>query len=302
MLPTSPALSEVLATMFAASAEQGAGVHQRLSSGLHVKVGVQGARRMMIVWRDGDRLPGGKECEILGEDAGFYAPKYRSWTCKESDSAFLITDSFRGEVCRHTWGLSVHFDGAKEFGYASSCQTCGATWMHTSSRRGKKESWHYNGQTVRETVFHRRLVEGPVPAVAQPQPAPPAPVRPAPLPQTREQRAEALKARQEAQERALAQHLRGLLTCVAFRSACRSPWFARHQALEARRSFLKGATLAQLREECGGRWFASHFPRAVPYVLLACRWQQQARALPLKATPERKVKAPRKRRTKAVAA
>lgn len=119
---TDALLPGLLAEMFAVSAERGAGVHRRLNSGLHLKVAVRGQRQQIILWRDGDRLPSRKECEIVARDAGFTHPSYRMWRCQESEEAFLLTErpavaavapeprgeELRGEVC----GLCRHGERA----------------------------------------------------------------------------------------------------------------------------------------------------------------------------------------------
>lgn len=114
-----PALSALLAEMFAVSAERRGAVHRRLKSGLHLKVAVRGQKRLVILWREAGRLPSRKECEIVARDAGFTHPSYRMWRCQESDEAFLLTErqaeaapsaapELRGEVC----GLCRHGERA----------------------------------------------------------------------------------------------------------------------------------------------------------------------------------------------
>lgn len=88
-------LSDLLEEMFETARQSGAGVHRRLTSGLHVKVGLRGQRKMIIVWREGDKLPSRKECEIVARDGGIIAPKYRTWRCTESDDAFLIMEGHK---------------------------------------------------------------------------------------------------------------------------------------------------------------------------------------------------------------
>lgn len=161
-----PALADVLAQMFAVSAERQAGVHRRLSSGLHVKVADRNGKRQIIVWRDGDRLPSGKECEVTGQDAGFVEPKARMWQVGEQQ-AFLITDTYTGAFCEHTWGFTAHYDEKAASGYTSSCTKCSARWRRSLSRRGSKETYFYNGVRVREAVFSRWLQRGPVPEEKQ---------------------------------------------------------------------------------------------------------------------------------------
>ncbi|MFC4636962.1 hypothetical protein [Deinococcus hohokamensis] len=311
----------LLEEMFAASAQAGAGVHRRLNSGLHVKAALRGERRMLIVWRDGDRLPSAKECEIVGQDAGFIEPKFRTWTCKDSDSAFLVQDAFKGELCRHTWGLQVHFDGKKEYGHGRCCVVCGATWRHTFSRRGGDGQLTYNGAKVRPGVLEQYLVRGPVPEQAVPvdtdlQQAtllttPPSESADSSValeppevrtwtPKPKKEKTPAEVARQAAADTAIRARLTPLLLCIDLRLACRDPWFRRHQTIQARMDSLKGATADELRQEGRSGWFKRELPRALPYGLLVCRWRLIARALPLKATPAKRVRKPRGK--KAVAA
>ncbi|MDO4246854.1 MAG: hypothetical protein Q4C89_12590 [Deinococcus sp.] len=87
-----PMLPRLLEEMFTASAERRAAVHRKLMSGLHVKVALRGEKRQVILWRDGERLPSRKECEVIARDAGFQNPKYQTWKCKEADEAFLLTE------------------------------------------------------------------------------------------------------------------------------------------------------------------------------------------------------------------
>lgn len=143
---TDPLLPGLLAEMFAVSAERGAGVHRRLNSGLHLKVAVRGQKRQVILWRDGGRLPGRKECEIVARDAGFTHPAYRMWRCQESDEAFLLTErppaahpaapELRGEVC----GLCRHGERAGcgmvacELGWEAH----DGLWSQEVSKKGKR--------------------------------------------------------------------------------------------------------------------------------------------------------------------
>ena len=133
----------LLDQMFAASVQHQGQVHRKLASGLHVKVGVRGDKRMIILWRDGDRLPSAKECEIVGEDAGFFDPKYRTWQCKESESAFLVTEGYQGEPCEHAWGFRVVVDSNKVTGHYQTCLKCGIKAQVLTPRRGKKQRFGY---------------------------------------------------------------------------------------------------------------------------------------------------------------
>lgn len=290
----------LLDQMFAVSVQHGAQVHRKLMSGLHVKVAVRGDRRMIIVWRGGGKLPSGKECEVVGEDAGFYDPKYRLWKCKESDEAFLITEGYRGPLCDHEWGFKVAVDSDKAVGHYTTCLKCGVKLQVLTPRRGKKPKYGYGKWELREHVFERWSVRGPAGDDLAEQPhhqdeastAPPVvePLLPPPLTE------EAAKRLRDEAEKA---KLVGLLTCIAFRSACVDPWFRRHEVIRNRLNYLKNSKLDELREECRGRWFRSHFWHSVPYVLLLCRWPLMTRALPAQATPAPKARKPRK---KAVAA
>lgn len=168
MPPIEPgSLTPLLEALFERSAQEGAGVHTQLRSGLHLKVAQRGERRQVIVWRDGDRLPSGKECEIVGDDAGMIHPAFRSWQCKESPQAFLITDAFKGQLCTHAWGMTVHFDEDRVTGHTSTCTACGARWRTSTPKRGKKLSAFYNGKPIRAGVLERFLLRGPVPEGAE---------------------------------------------------------------------------------------------------------------------------------------
>ena len=161
-----PLLPRLLEEMFAASAERNAGVHRQLKSGLHVKVAVRGEQRQVILWRDGERLPSRKECEVIAHDAGFQHPKYKSWVCKESSDAFLLTEGqpqastplvpvlapaaapvavrearegreLRGEVC----GLCRHGQGA-DYGLIA----CTLGWeAHDGLWSERKKTWAVMG-------------------------------------------------------------------------------------------------------------------------------------------------------------
>ena len=288
----------LLDQMFAVSVQHGAQVHRKLMSGLHVKVAVRGDRRMIIVWRGGGKLPSGKECEVVGEDAGFYDPKYRLWKCAESEEAFLITEGYRGPLCDHEWGFKVAVDSDKAVGHYTTCLKCGVRLQVLTPRRGKKPKFGYGKWELRAHVFERWSVRGPAGDDLAAQPhhqdegstAPPVVEEPPP-PLTAE------AAQQQLDETEKAKRV-GLLTCIAFRSACVDPWFGNHWVIRNRLNHLKNSNLEELQQECGGRWFRSHFWRAVPYVWLLCNWRQITRALPAQATPAPKK---RKSRKKAVA-
>lgn len=321
MRPTD--LHAVLEEMFRESLRAGAGVSQKLPGGLHVKVGVRGERRMVILWRGGDRVPGATECEIVGQDAGFYAPKYRSWKVQESDSAVLIQEGYQGELCTHAWGMNVHFDEKNAYGNAAVCQSCGGSWRRQVPRRGKAaEVYLYNGQKIRHSVLQRWVERGPVPGVGALRDPDAEAVRefgavlrqagptslPAEEPDAAPLAPEQAKREQEARDAAEKAHLIGLLTCVMLHHAAVNPWFRQGHVIAARRKFLKDAALEDLREECRGRLFAWAFPAARPYVFLVvhwasygARWRHAHRALPVKATAARKARKPRTPR-KAVAA
>ena len=114
------------------------------------------------------------------------------------------------------------------------------------------------------------------------------PIVEAPTPLTEEAKQQRLDEAEKAKRVAL-------LTCIAFRSACVDPWFRQHYVIRNRLNYLKNSKLDELREECAGRWFSSHFWRAVPYVWLLCNWRQITRALPAQATPAPKARKPRRK-------
>lgn len=325
-------LVDVLGQMFAAAGKTGSD-RRRLGNGLHVKVGLRGAQRMVILWRDGDRMPSRTECQIVSDDAGFYAPYNQSWKIEGvTDSAILIRDSYRGELCSHNWSTPTDYVVKRTSGYTATCLLCGAVWRQ--EKRQKHVHYVYNGESRRESMFDRLLVLGPVPADAEalaPQTAPvaaPEEARPdldeLPPPvqlSWKEQRAEKdkeAKRRKDAIEQARIERERPIvalyvqvLTLCTLGMAVRHPgWFDRAVVMRARVAWIKGAKLAELREDLHGRHGRSMLGYSVPMLLLALRWPQIMRALPAQATvaaaapakPARKPRAPRKPRAKAVEA
>ena len=300
-------LVELLDEMFAASQQTGAGVHRQLSSGLHVKVGLRGQRRMIIVWRSADKLPSAKECEILGEDAGLYDPKYRLWRCQESEDAFLITEGYRGELCDHRMEFFMHVNARPKFQKAWRCSKCGiVAGVAYSTRKSAKEKHFYGKWELREHVWQAWCKRGPATDALSDQPhhkhegisAPPvaaAKPKAKASPKTDAQR-------QAERDKAERRHLTGLLTCVSFAAACRNRWFRNDFVMQARRAYLEAAKLPELREEVSGRWFAHSYRHALPYALLACRWRHQYRALPLKATAAKRSRKPRRKKAEVAAA
>lgn len=71
-------LAPLLDEMFGQSRASGNPVTRQLLGGLNVKVRERAGKRMVIVWRVGNALPGATECEIVGQDAGLIAPKFRT--------------------------------------------------------------------------------------------------------------------------------------------------------------------------------------------------------------------------------
>lgn len=290
MRPTDT-LRPLLEEMFTTSADLAAGVHRKLPGGLHVKAAVKGERRMLIVWRTADRLPSARECEVVGAAAGMITPTFRSWQCRESQDAFLVTEGFKGQACTHDWN-TVPVDG----GHASTCGRCGATCERTRSSRSRTERLTYNGEKVSPARFAQLLERGPageqaaavVPAAQEPLWAAPEVQTPVPPPPPRQQapRKAARPAGPETPaEQAERTRLIGLLTCITFWSACWSPWFQRAVTIDMRRATLRGSTLDELRDEVRSAYVRRTLPYAVPYVLLACRWRHLTRALPEHATP-----------------
>lgn len=139
-------LPELLAEMFAVSAERGASVHRRLKSGLHLKVAVRGGKRLVILWREAGRLPSRKECEVVARDAGFTHPNYRTWRCRESEEAFLLTErppaappaapELRGQVC----GLCRYGErsGCGMVACALGWEAHDGLWSQEVSKKGKR--------------------------------------------------------------------------------------------------------------------------------------------------------------------
>lgn len=329
-------LVDVLDQMFAVAARTGSD-RRRLGNGLHVKVGLRGTQRMVILWRDGDRMPSRTECEIVSDDAGFYAPHNQSWRIENvTDSAILIRESYRGELCSHNWGTPTDYVVKRTTGYTATCLLCGAVWRQ--EKRQKHVHHIYNGTSRRESMFDRLLVLGPVPANAealapqQPQAAPVVPeiavrhdagevaaLQHMSYQERRAQKEREVKRRKDAVEQARTERERPivaryvqLLTLCAFGMAVRHPgWFDRPVVMRARVAYLKGLKLAELREDLHSKHGRSMLGYSVPMLLLALRWPQIMRALPVQATaapaatpakPAKKLRAPRKPRAKAVEA
>ncbi|GGS38120.1 hypothetical protein [Deinococcus knuensis] len=297
-MPPTDTLRPLLDELFAASAAASAGVHRKLPGGLHVKAAVKGERRMLIVWRTADRLPSARECEVIGAAAGMLSPSFRAWQCRESQDAFLVTESFTGQACTHEWTTTAPVDG----GHASTCGRCGATWERTRSGRARTERLRYNGEKVSPARFAQFLERGPagespteqaaavVPAAQESLWAAQTPVPPPPPRQKASRRAARPSGPDTPAEQAERARLTGLLTCITFWSACWSPWFRRPVTIDMRRATLRGSTLDELRDEVRSAYVRRTLPYAVPYVLLACRWQHLTRALPEHATPAPKTR------------
>ncbi|MBZ9713788.1 hypothetical protein [Deinococcus multiflagellatus] len=300
MPPTEANLPGVLDDLFAAAAARGNGVRHKLANGLRLKAGLRGERRLLLVWRSGDRLPSATECEIVGHDAGFFQPRYQLRPCAESPNAFLITEGYRGDVCEHTWGPTDPLQMGKVKGERCVCTHCGAQWTRLDGRR---PTTTYNGQKVRPAVLERWQVRGPVPpqiteevpaevleALAEDRADVPV-YEPAPSWRDRKAAKKAApvdreaEARQQARDAAERKRLSGLLGLVDFWCIFWDPWFQRATVIAVRRDYLKGADLEDLRAEVRGRYFQQTLPHALPYVLLALRWRHVARALPEVATP-----------------
>ncbi|GHG18536.1 hypothetical protein GCM10017784_07130 [Deinococcus indicus] len=307
MRPTDT-LRPLLEEMFTTSADLAAGVHRKLPGGLHVKAAVKGERRMLIVWRTADRLPSARECEVVGAAAGMITPTFRSWQCRESQDAFLVTEGFTGQACTHDWNTAP-----VEGGHASTCGRCGATWERTRSGRARTERLTYNGEKVSPARFAQFLERGPagkqsaeqaaavVPAAQEPLWAAPEVQTPLPPPPPRHRpprKAARPSIPETPAEQAERARLIGLLTCITFWSACWSPWFQRAVTIDMRRATLRASTLDELRDEIRSVYVRRTLPYAVPYVLLACRWRHMTRALPERATPKPKTRRPSQKTTR----
>lgn len=292
-------LHQLLADMFAAAEKVGGSASYELPDGLHLKVATRG-RRMVIAWREEGKQPSAKELEIVGEDAGFYDPDTRPWKCRESAHAFLIVEGFQGQLCEHEWGDWMHVNMRPKFLKTHTCKKCGVVvGMSYSTRKNSKDVYHYDTWELRETVFARWVKLGPVPGslrllphhgkagkAVQTTPAPPAPPTPTPTDP----------------DAALKLHLINLLGVVSFAAACRNHWFRHHTVIEARRAYLKKAEVKELREEVESGWFRRAYRHALPYVLAACRWRHQYRALPVKATAGKRTRKPRQKKAEVAAA
>lgn len=286
------ALHQLLDDMFAAAERANGTASYALPDGLHLKVATRG-RRMVIARRERGKKPSPKELEIVGEDAGFYDPDARPWKCRESEAAYLIVEGFHGQLCDHEWGDYIHFNMRPKYMRQHTCQKCGVVVaISYSTRKNSKTTYAYDTWELRETVYERWAKRGPVPGSlrvlphhGKPEDAPAS----APAPSLNP-------------EAALKSRLVNLLGVVSFAAACKNPWFRQHHVMQARRAYLKGADLAALRDEVDSGWFGQAYRHAVPYVLLACRWCHQYRALPRKVSVRRQRKPRQKKRTEATAA
>lgn len=157
-----PTLHALLSEMVQVSRDTGQPVHRTAARGLRLKV-LARQSVMVIVWRDGGKVPSNKECEIVGEDAGMYDPRTEPWTCRESQSARLIREGFTGALCDHQWGQPVHFNMRPRFAWQFSCEKCGCRFEIHGSTRSKKQTYTYDEWELRESVAERWKQRGPVP-------------------------------------------------------------------------------------------------------------------------------------------
>lgn len=155
-------LGSQLAKAVEVSRETGQPVRLTLGKGLNLKV-LTRRTTMILAWRGDGRVPSDKECEIVGEDAGFYDPKWEAWTCSESARARLITEGFTGQLCQHEWSQPVHFNMRPKFAWRFSCRRCGCVIEVLGSTRSQKQTYGYDGWDLRESVFEKWKTCGPVP-------------------------------------------------------------------------------------------------------------------------------------------
>lgn len=156
--------------MIPAAQEGGPAIICRLDDGLGLKMVRRRERLMLAAWRVDGRPIKASDAEEIGEDAGFYDPRFKAWQCAESEQALLITEGFTGDLCAHVWAVNMHFDARLEFGNIYRCGACGVTLTRTLARRGSSDVCSYDNWDVRLHIFGRWAKRGPVPGslVAQP--------------------------------------------------------------------------------------------------------------------------------------
>lgn len=136
--------------------------------GQHFKVVVRKGRVLVGAWVDAPRRLSDKECEEIGEDAGFYDPKFGPFSFAECRTARLIAEGYTGPLCDHECPLPAHFDGRDSFGDIAKCIKCGVLLTVTQSRRGQRQEFGYDTWNLRKHVYVAWRRRGPPPGALQP--------------------------------------------------------------------------------------------------------------------------------------
>ncbi|WP_407538909.1 hypothetical protein Q0M94_12085 [Deinococcus radiomollis] len=136
-----PALSETIAALFerAATEPKAEGTVQR---GLNLKARIVNGQRQLLLSRP-DMQPSDVEVTTCAKHGGIAA-----YTVSHAGRWQLILEAT--DLCDHTPGFSGSGDAKGEYFYYGSCSTCHARWRRTVPKRGKGDTFTYNGQQVEE--------------------------------------------------------------------------------------------------------------------------------------------------------
>lgn len=135
--------------------------------GQHFKVVVRKGRLLVGAWVDAPRRLSDKECEEIGEDAGFYDPKFGPFSFAECRTARLIAEGYTGPLCDHECQLSMHVDCRDNFSNMGRCAKCGTVMAITQARRGQRQTFSYGDWELRPHIFQAWQRRGPLPGALQ---------------------------------------------------------------------------------------------------------------------------------------
>lgn len=166
MIPTRPDVLHALA----ASAQASGQAALCEFGGQHFKVVRRQGRILVGAWVDAPSRLSDRECEEIGEDAGFYDPRVTRFAFAECATARLIVEGYTGPLCDHECPLPAHFDGKNTFGDIAKCIKCGVTLIASQSRRGKRQEFAYDTWGLRRHVYLAWKRRGPPPGALQPHP------------------------------------------------------------------------------------------------------------------------------------
>ncbi|WP_407570704.1 hypothetical protein [Deinococcus altitudinis] len=147
-----PALKDTIAALFerAASEPKAEATVQR---GLNLRARIVNGQRQLLLSRP-DMQPSDVEvttCAKHGEIAAYTVSHAGHWQ--------LISEAL--DLCDHTPGFSGSGDAKGEYFYYGSCSTCHARWQRTVPKRGKGDTFTYNGQQVEDWQFELLSKRGP---------------------------------------------------------------------------------------------------------------------------------------------